>query len=355
MQPSPPRLAPADRIELEREAREAIGRALDLESLEEARSTYLGRQDGKLTVLLRSLSSLSIEERRHVGPKLQALKLDLEAALSKRAEELKQTRTVGLSQTGVIDTTEPGESPPRGAQHLVTRAIEEISDIFLRLGFERSRHPEVDWDWYAFESLNMPPDHPARDDWETFFIDTPAGKKGRMLLTPHTSNGQVRQMEIQKPPIRMINIARCFRRQIDASHVPMFHQFEGLVVDRGINLGHLKGVVEYFVREFFGQERGVRFRPHHFQFTEPSFEIDISCGVCAGIGCRLCKGGWLELAGAGMTHPNVLRAGGVDPKKYTAFAFGWGIERCALMKSGLAIPDIRILYQNDLRFLTQFT
>ena len=286
-----------------------------------------------------------------------------------------------------FDFTVPGNKPPIGHLHLATIAIREIESILKPLGFVRVRHPDVEWDYYAFETLNMPGDHPARDDWETFFIDEspikmhlngnvsaiggPAlgGKEGRRLLTPHTSSIQVREMEKGVLPIRMMNISKCYRRQIDVSHVPMFHQFEGLVVDKGINITHLKGTIEYFVKKFFGEDRTIRLRPHHFQFTEPSFEVDISCGLCHGSGkieavasdgstktesCRMCKEGWLELAGAGMVHPNVLRAGGIDPNVYSGFAFGWGVERCYSMKSGLNIDDLRLMYKNDLRFNEQF-
>jgi phenylalanyl-tRNA synthetase alpha chain len=238
----------------------------------------------------------------------------------------------------------------------VTQAIEEISSVFESIGFVRARYPEVDWDLYAFEGLNMPKGHPARDEWETFFVDVPENSKnGKVVLTPHTSNGQVREMlRVKNPPIRMINIAKCYRRQSDVSHVPMFHQFEGLVVDTDISIVNLKGTLDYFARSFFGKERKTRLRPYHFQFTEPSFEIDISCGNCNGVGCKLCKAGWLELGGAGMVHPNVLKAGGIDSKKYSGFAFGWGVERTYMMKGGISIPDVRLLYSSDLRFLTQF-
>jgi phenylalanyl-tRNA synthetase alpha chain len=242
--------------------------------------------------------------------------------------------------------------------------MEEITRIFERIGFTRVRYPEVEWEWYSFEGLNMPKNHPARDDFETFFIDFPQSQKyGKVVLSPHTSSGQVREMERlhHTPPIRMINIAKCYRPNWDVSHVPMFHQFEGLVVDTKINITHLKGTMDYFAKEFFGQERQTRLRPFHFQFTEPSFEVDISCGVCLGKGvlsdnsrCRFCKEGWLELGGSGMVHPNVLKAGGIDPEKYTGFAFGWGIERTYMMKSGTKLDDIRLLYSNDLRFLEQF-
>ncbi|GAF85886.1 unnamed protein product, partial [marine sediment metagenome] len=217
------------------------------------------------------------------------------------------------------------------------------------------RYPEVEWDWYSFGALNFPKDHPARDEWETFFVDAkPDSKLGHMLLTPHTSSGQIREMENVKPPIRMINIAKCYRRQLDVSHYPMFHQFEGFVIDKGINITHLKGTLDYFAKSFYGQGVKSRIRPYHFQFTEPSFEVDFSCTICLGRGCKVCGNGWLEIGGAGVVHPSVLMAGGVDPKKYTGFAFGWGVERALMMKPGLNIDDLRTLYSTKLEILKQF-
>jgi len=205
----------------------------------------------------------------------------------------------------------------------------------------------------------MPSTHPAYDEWETFIIQSVSDRKqspirDRMVLTPHTSNGQVREMEKGKLPIRMINIAKCYRRQIDVSHTPMFHQFEGMYIDKNVSIGHLKGFIDFFVKQYFGPDRKFRLRPFHFQFTEPSFEVDISCDICNGRGCRLCKEGWLELAGSGMIHPVVLRNGGVDPNKYSGFAIGWGIERTYMMKTGTQLDDIRLIYSNDIRFLEQF-
>lgn len=325
----------------------------DLESLE---IQYLGRKSGKLNEILRGLKGKTENERKIVGQKANALKSYILNGISKK----RQTFDFGES-VAAFDSSIPGIPVREGHLHLVTEAISEIEKIFERIGFYRRRYPEVEWDYYAFESLNMPKGHPARDEWETFFIKGDDGGfferkgiRGKLVLTPHTSSGQVREMERQKPPIRMMNIAKCYRRQIDVSHVPMFHQFEGLLVDENISIAHLIGVLKYFIKEFFGPERKMRLRPFHFQFTEPSFEVDVSCSVCLGSGCRLCKSGWLELGGAGMVHPNVLKAGKIDPKKYSGFAFGWGVERTSMMKEGLQLPDIRILYQNDLRFLEQF-
>ena len=323
---------------------------VSMEEIEEAKLEYLGRS-GKINEVTRQIPSLEPERRGVVGQLINDAREAIEQALIAQITEIKNK----TDKNKWFDPTVPGNKPQIGHLHLVTQAIEEISSIFREIGFSRARYPEVEWDWYAFESLNMPHDHPARDEWETFFLDTPENPKlGKMVLTPHTSNGQVREMERVKPPIRMINIAKCYRRQSDVSHIPMFHQFEGLVIDRGISIVDLKGTLDYFARRFFGSERKTRLRPYHFQFTEPSFEVDITCGVCKGQGCKLCKAGWLELGGAGMVHPNVLRAGNIDPGKYTGFAFGWGVERTHMMKSELKMDDIRTLYSSDLRYLRQF-
>ncbi len=334
--------------------------------LEEFEIRILGRK-GELTLLLRGLSNLSPEERPKMGALANKIKGEIEAELNKKKSELEAAALGSLAESEWIDTSLPGTSLQVGSLHLVTHAIREITSIFEHLGFTRVRSPEVDWDWYAFESLNMPENHPARDEWETFFIAGPDGnifshgKWGRMILTPHTSSGQVREMEKDRLPIRMINISKTYRRQSDVTHVPMFHQFEGLFIDKNVSVANLKGVLDYFVKKFFGAERQTRLRPFHFRFTEPSFEIDISCAVCNGTGklqdsgrCRVCKEGWLELGGAGMVHPNVLKAGGIDLEKWSGFAFGWGIERTAMMRSGVKVDDVRILYENDLRFLRQF-
>ena len=317
--------------------------------LENIRVSYLGRS-GRFTDLIKRIKEVEPEKRGQVGAAINEAKNTLISAIAEQKTKLTETAKVWF------DPTIPGIKPPIGHLHLITQAIKEISNVFNHLGFIRVRYPEVDWDFYAFESLNMPKDHPARDEWETFFVDTPKNKKyGKVVLTPHTSNGQVREMlRVKTPPIRMINITKCYRRQSDVSHTPMFHQFEGLVVDKDISIVNLKGTINYFAKTFFGPDRITRLRPYHFQFTEPSFEIDITCGVCKGKGCKLCKEGWLELGGAGMVHPNVLKAGGIDPKKYSGFAFGWGVERTFMMKAGINIPDLRMLYSTDLRYLKQF-
>lgn len=330
---------------------EFVALVTDAEStdeLEELRISYLGRS-GKLTSLIKKIKDLPKNERSEVGELINQTKNAIETELSAQAERLRE-----ISKEW-FDPTVPGIKPSIGHLHLLTESIREIEKIFTRLGFVRRRYPEVEWEWYSFTSLNFPKDHPAWDTLETYFVEAPLNKKkGEMILTPHTSNGQVREMERGKLPIRMINIARTYRRQSDVSHTPMFHQFEGLVVDENIAITHLKGTLDYFAKEFFGPARKVRLRPHNFRFTEPSFEVDITCDICAGRGCRLCKDGWLELGGSGMVHPNVLKAGGINPEKYSGFAFGWGVERVTMMKSGLNIPDLRVLYSTDLRYLEQF-
>lgn len=326
-------------------ALESISKATSLDS------TYIAifGKNGTFSALAAEMKNIDPAKRADFGKSLNAAKQELEKALQKKRSSLAVKRLASDS----IDVTAPGKKQPIGHLHLVSQAIDEIVDIFKKLGFSLQSYPEIDWDWYAFESLNMPENHPARGDWETFFINAkPSPKYGRQVLTPHTSNGQVREMERTKPPIRMLNIARCYRRQIDVSHTPMFHQFEGLYIDKNVSIPQLKGTFDFFTESFFGKGRVTRLRPHHFRFTEPSFEVDITCGVCMGKGCRICKSGWLELGGAGMVHPNVLKAGAIDPEKYSGFAFGWGIERTIAMKTDL--PDIRLLFQNDLRFLEQF-
>ncbi|MCI0479126.1 phenylalanine--tRNA ligase subunit alpha [Candidatus Uhrbacteria bacterium] len=346
---------------LKLEIDEAVGGAKSVQDLDDVEIKYLGRK-GRLTSILKGLADVDEATRPKIGAHANRIKQEAEKVIASAKATLSERSLSDLGEREREDVTEPGRRPPEGHLHLVTQAIREITAIFDRIGFTRTRYPEVEWDKYAFESLNMPHDHPARDEWETFFMDAPVSKtNGKMVLTPHTSNSQVRELERGEFPVRMINIAKCYRRQSDATHVPMFHQFEGLYVDKGVSITHLRGVLDYFASSFFGPGRKTRLRPFHFRFTEPSFEIDVSCGVCGGTGvsadkqkCRVCKRGWLELGGAGMVHPNVLKAGNVDPKKYSGFAFGWGVERTYMMKEGMQIDDIRVLYRNDVRFLKQF-
>lgn len=340
----------------------AIGTA---EELEAARVAFLGRK-GRMADVMADLPTLSVDEKRAAGQKANEVKAAIEGAFIAATARITAGDSAKKAEAEWLDISLPAKREKEGHLHLTTQAIEEIADIFKSIGFVQAHHPEVDWDYYAFESLNMPKDHPARDEWETFFVESKegekiaVGEKGKIVLTPHTSNGQVREMEKGKLPIRMISIGKCYRRQASTRHLSMFHQFEGLMIDEKVNVTELKGVCDYFAKRFFGEGRVTRLRPYHFRFTEPSFELDISCSVCSGTGlvhgvkCKVCKAGWLELGGAGMVHPNVLKAGGLDPKKYQGFAFGWGLERTAMMRSGLNIDDIRVLYRNDLRFLTQF-
>ncbi len=323
-----------------------------LEELEVFDTHILGRK-GEFTMLAKEIASVPVSEKPILGQIINEIKKTLSAAFEEKKKNLSPREN-----NSPLDVTMPGAEQYIGHLHPITYAIEEIEDIFKRLGFVRARYNEIEWDYYAFEALNMPADHPARDEWETFFISEKAvGLQGRILLTPHTSSGQVREMRKYSNeglPVRMLNIAKTYRRQIDISHLPMFHQFEGLVVDTAASMAELVGVLDYFVKEFFSRDRRIRLRPYHFRFTEPSFEVDISCTLCSGKGCAYCKDGWTELGGAGMVHPNVLSAGGYDPAEYTGFAFGFGVERTYLMKNNLNIGDLRLLYTNDIRFLEQF-
>jgi phenylalanyl-tRNA synthetase alpha chain len=335
--------------------KEEIEKATSEVILENLRIKYLGRK-GIINKLFEEIKTLPKEKRREKGQKINEIKKEIETLIDHKKNELKKTQ-----KEEFFDSTLPGKPYPKGSLHPLTYVIEEIVNIFQKIGFIRVSYPEVEWEYFSFEALNMPKGHPARDDFETFFIEAKEHQKfGKMILSPHTSSGQNREMQRVKPPIRMINIAKTYRPNWDATHTPMFHQFEGLCIDKDINITHLKGTIDYFVKEFFGKERTIRLRPAHFQFTEPSFEIDVSCGICLGKGevggkkCRVCKSGWLELAGAGMVHPNVLKIGGIDPKVYIGWAFGFGPERCMMMREEMKIDDIRILYSGDIRFLEKF-
>ncbi len=335
--------------------KEEILKAKNLDELQRLEIKFLGRK-GLINNLLSKIREIKTEERKDYGRQVNQLKKTIEELVLRKKTDLENKKNEDF-----FDETLPGKPYPKGSLHPLTYTIEEIVSIFQKLGFIRVSYPEVEWEYFSFEALNMPKGHPARDDFETFFIDYPSHQKyGKMVLSPHTSSGQNREMRRTRPPIRMINIAKTYRPNWDTTHTPMFHQFEGLCIDKDINITHLKGTIDFFVKSFFGKERTIRLRPAHFQFTEPSFEIDVSCGVCGGKGevdrkrCKVCKSGWLELAGAGLVHPNVLKAGGIDPEKYSGWAFGFGPERCMMMKEGMKIDDIRILYSGDIRFLEQF-
>ena len=329
------------------EAREAVAAARSSADLEQARVRFLGRQ-GVLTQLLRSLGTLAPEERRLVGAAANEAKRMLEALLEERLAEALESERRAQRTRARLDLTLPGRRPARGVLHPLTRVHDEIVAIFAGLGFSVVDGPEVETDYYNFEALNIPRDHPARDMQDTLYLTEST------LLRTHTSPVQIRTMLAQKPPVRIIVPGRVFRRDVaDASHSPMFHQVEGLAVDRNVTMADLKGTLGLFAREMFGPESRVRFRPSFFPFTEPSAEVDVLCFVCHGQGCRLCKqGGWLEILGSGMVHPQVLKNVGYDPEEVTGWAFGMGIERIAMLKYG--IDDLRLFFDNDLRFLRQF-
>ncbi len=329
---------------LESIALQNIRQARTPEELELLRVKYLGRK-GDLTGILRSLGKLDPEVRRQVGQEANRAKEALEAALDEALGALKAAARRAAAPT--VDVTLPGRRLPRGRLHPLNQTMAEVCDIFLHLGFEAVEGPEVELDWYNFEALNLPPDHPARDMQDTFYFND------QVLLRTHTSPMQIRTMEARQPPVRIIAPGKVYRRDSDITHSPMFHQVEGLLVDKGVTFADLKGVLTAFVHQMFGPEVGVRFRPSYFPFTEPSAEVDIECVMCGGHGCRVCQAtGWLEVLGSGMVHPAVFEAVGYDPETYTGFAFGLGIERIAMLKYG--VDDIRLFFENDLRFLRQF-
>jgi len=330
------------------EAREAIERAGSSTELEALRVRFLGRQ-GALTQLLRSLGTLPPEERPLVGAAANEVKRELEALLESRLAAAVERERRQQRQQARLDLTLPGRRPPRGAIHPLTRVHDEIVSIFVGLGFSVAEGPEIETDFYNFEALNIPRDHPARDMQDTFYVSD-----GTLLRT-HTSPVQIRTMRAAggAVPVKIIVPGRVYRRDVaDASHSPVFHQVEGLAVDRHITMADLKGTLELFAREMFGPGSTVRFRPSFFPFTEPSAEVDVRCFMCAGQGCRACKDGWLEILGSGMVHPQVLRNGGYDPEQVTGWAFGMGIERIAMLRYG--VDDLRLFFENDLRFLRQF-
>lgn len=319
----------------------------DKADLEQIRVRYLGKK-GELTAVLRGMGSLSAEERPVIGQLANEVRANIEEAIAKRAEKMKEHALEVKLRSEKLDVTMPGKAPAMGHVHPLTLVQRDLEDIFIGMGFSIAEGPEVEYDYYNFQALNIPPDHPARDTQDTFYITD------KILLRSQTSPVQARVMEKQKPPIRIISPGRVYRSDtMDATHSPLFHQFEGLVVDKGIAMSDLKGILETFAKTEFGEDTRIRFRPHHFPFTEPSAEVDVSCFVCGGKGCRLCKNeGWIEILGAGMVHPNVLRNCGIDPDVYSGFAFGMGIERIAMLK--YHIDDIRMFYDNDVRFLEQF-
>ena len=325
----------------------ALSSVEELGALEEIRVRYLGKK-GELTAVLRGMGALSPEERPIIGQVANEVRGEIEAALEEKKAKLSEAARAKKLASERIDVTMPGTGATLARRHPLIQVQREVTDIFIGMGFTVGEGPDIESDYYNFEALNLPPDHPARDTQDTFYIDD------NVLLRTQTSSVQIRTMEKQKPPIKMIAPGRVYRSDaLDATHSPVFHQIEGLVVDRGITMGDLKGTLEAFLQKLYGENVKVRFRPHHFPFTEPSAEVDISCFVCGGEGCRVCKGeGWIEILGAGMVHPKVLRGCGIDPEEFSGFAFGVGLERIAMRRFG--IDDIRLFMENDIRFLGQF-
>ncbi|MBR6410041.1 MAG: phenylalanine--tRNA ligase subunit alpha [Clostridia bacterium] len=315
--------------------------------LEEIRVRFLGKK-GELTNVLRSMGQLSPEERPKIGQLANEVRQSIEDAIKARTEAAKGRALDLKLKAEKLDVTMPGKTPEVGHLHPLERVQREMEEIFIGMGFSIAEGPDVEYDYYNFQALNIPEGHPARDTQDTFYISD------SVLLRSQTSPVQVRVMEKQKPPIRIISPGRVYRSdELDATHSPLFRQMEGLVVDKGITMGDLKGMLETFAKRMFGSSTRIRFRPHHFPFTEPSAEVDVSCFVCGGCGCRVCKGeGWIEILGAGMVHPFVLRNCGIDPEIYSGFAFGMGIERVTMTRYG--IDDIRLFTDNDVRFLNQF-
>ena len=331
--------------------REEILKQIDasenLDKLNEVRVSALGKK-GALTELLKSMKEVAPQDRPKVGQMVNEVRAEIETALETEKAKLEDRAMEARLKNEVIDVTLPAKKNSVGHRHPNTIALEEVERIFVGMGYEVVRGPEVEKDYYNFEALNIPKDHPARDEQDTFYINE------EIVLRTQTSPVQVRTMEQGKLPIRMISPGRVFRSdEVDATHSPSFHQIEGLVIDKNITFADLKGTLEEFAKELFGENTKTKFRPHHFPFTEPSAEVDVSCFKCGGKGCRFCKGsGWIEILGCGMVHPHVLEMCGIDPNEYTGFAFGVGLERIALLK--YEIDDMRLLYENDIRFLKQF-
>lgn len=329
------------------QAKEKLESAQSVQEAEALRVEFLGKK-GQLTDILKSMKDLAPEERKEMGRAANETKAQIEALLSGKMDALKKLQREAEFKLQTVDVTEPGIVKSVGTPHLITQTIEEITKIFGSMGFSVAEGPEVETVFNNFDALNAGPNHPARDMTDTFYITDD------VLLRTQTSCVQVRTLQNQKPPIRVIAPGRCFRCDTpDATHSPMFHQIEGLVVDEGITMADLKGVLDSMAKQLFGSGTKTNFRPHHFPFTEPSAEMDVSCFKCGGKGCNVCKGsGWIEILGCGMVHPNVLKVGGIDTEKYTGFAFGMGVERIAMLK--YEVDDIRLLYENDVRFIEQF-
>ncbi len=335
---------------LRQRALEELNTATTQDALTEWHTRYLGRR-GEVTMLLRRLGSLPAEERPAFGRAANELKEELQRAYEQREREIRELELAARIASEAVDVTLPGRAPRLGTLHPVTQMIREVTDIFAHLGFQVVEGPEVEYGYYAFDTLNIPPEHPARDVWDTIFIES---EQKEIVLRPHTSPMQIRVMERRQPPIRVVVPGRCYRYEaVDATHEWHFHQIEGLAVDEHITMADLKGTLAEFARQLFGRERRVRFRCDFFPFVEPGVDFAIDCMFCRGEGCRVCgDSGWIEILGAGMVHPQVLRNVGYDPERYSGWAFGMGVERLVMLKYG--VPDIRYFYQGDLRFLQQF-
>lgn len=333
--------------QIKEKAAQQLSSVISLEKIEEFRVQYLGKK-GELTAIMKGMGKLSVEERPVMGQLANEVRSFLEEQVESRKAALESQAENDKILKETIDVTMPGTRMAQGKKHPLTTVLDDLKDIFIGMGFSIAEGPEVELDYYNFEALNLPKDHPARDTQDTFYIDED------VLLRTQTSSVQIRVMETQKPPIRIIAPGRVYRSDaVDATHSPVFHQIEGLVIDKNITMADLKGTLETFVHKLYGKDTRLRFRPHHFPFTEPSAEVDISCFNCGGKGCNVCKGeGWIEILGCGMVHPKVLRICGIDPEEYSGFAFGIGLERVAMFRYD--ISDMRLFYENDVRFLDQF-
>ncbi|TMF96466.1 MAG: phenylalanine--tRNA ligase subunit alpha [Chloroflexi bacterium] len=339
----------SDAASLTGHALEAIGQAQTEDALAKIELEYLGRRSGLVSTLLSNIGSLRAEEKAALGKAANEAKRAIESALAARRAELEQARLADLAETEAIDVTFPGPPLGRGRIHVLTQTRRQIETVLESLGYQVELGPEVETEWYNFEALNIPAGHPAREDWDSFYFSP------ELLLRAHTSPVQIRAMQrIKEPPIYIITPGRVYRRDApEATRLPYFSQVEGLAVDKGLTVGDMKGTLLYMIQSLYGPDRKVRVRPSYFPFTEPSFEFDVSCGICGGMGCKSCRHkGWLEVGGCGMVHPQVLRNGGIDPSLWNGYAWGFGIERMAMLKHD--VDDIRMFYEPDLRFLEQF-
>ncbi len=338
-----------DASSLTTEALAAIGRAQSEDELARSEQEYLGRKNGQLSRLLSNIAQLPPAEKASLGKAANEAKRAIEAALGARRAELETARLADLAETEAIDITFPGPPPERGHIHVLTQVRRQIETVLESLGYQVELGPEVETEWYNFEALNLVEGHPARESWDSFYFSQ------ELLLRAHTSPVQIRAMQrMKEPPIYIITPGRVYRRDPpEATRLPYFSQVEGLAVDKGLTVGDMKGTLLYMIQSLYGRERKVRIRPSYFPFTEPSFEFDVSCGICGGMGCKSCRHkGWLEVGGCGMVHPQVLRNGGIDPAQWNGYAWGFGIERMAMLKHD--VDDIRLFYESDLRFLEQF-